>query len=455
MEKGRKTEYTVIGAGLTGLTLAFYLQKAGKTVIIVEREERTGGVINTVAEEGFVYETGPNTGVLGNPEIAELFSDLDGLCELETANPLSKNRWIWKSGQWHALPAGFIPAVSTPLFKVRDKFRILAEPLRKKGQDPFETLAALVKRRLGESFLDYAVDPFISGIYAGDPNTLVTRFALPKLYNLEQNYGSFIRGAIFKAFVARDDRDKKATREVFSARGGLKMLVNALEKAVGTGNIIKGCQLVSIRPAERGFITEAGGGRVTVSSDKVITTTGSYTLPALLPFIPQEKLLPVTRLRYAGVVQAIAGFKNWNGRDLNAFGGLVPSKENRPVLGILFPSSIFAGRAPEKGALLSVFLGGMKNPGMIEKSDAEIGDIVKEEIRETLQAVKGEPELLRVFRYMHAIPQYERSSEERLTCIDELQGRYPGLILAGNIRDGIGIADRVKQGRNLSKQYTP
>jgi oxygen-dependent protoporphyrinogen oxidase len=455
MEKGIHTEFTVIGAGLTGLTLAFYLQKAGKTVTLVEREERTGGVINTVTEQGFVYETGPNTGVLGNPEIAELFGDLEGLCELETANPVAKNRWILKSGQWHVLPAGFKAAVSTPLFTVKDKFKILAEPLRRKGEDPFETVAALVKRRLGDSFLDYAVDPFISGIYAGDPYTLVTRYALPKLYNLEQAYGSFIRGAFFKAFAARDPRDKKATREVFSVKGGLKMLVSALEQAVETRNILRGCKSVSIKPTDRGFITEISGSKLTVTSDQVITTTGSYTLPELLPFIPEEKLQPITRMRYAGVVQAIAGYRNWKGLHLNAFGGLVPSKENKPMLGILFPSSIFSGRAPETGALLSVFLGGMKNPGMMLKSDAEIGNLVQEEIKNTLQTGDVQPDLMRIFRYAHAIPQYERSSEERLACIDELQGYYPGLILAGNIRDGIGIADRVKQGRNLSNLKFP
>lgn len=447
-----KKDVTIIGAGLTGLTLAWYLQRAGKNVLLVEKEERPGGVINTNAEDGFVYETGPNTGILANPEIVELFEDLAGLCELETANPMAKNRWIWKSGQWHPLPAGLTAAIKTPLFSKSDKFRILGEIFRKKGDDPFETVAGMVKRRLGVSFLDYAVDPFISGIYAGDPSSLVTRYALPKLYNLEQNYGSFIGGAIKKKFEPQDERSKKASREVFSVHGGLQNLLNALAHKIGNENIMTGCRQVSVYESKNGFDTYTGEGSTPVFSEKIVTTTGSYTLPSLLPFIPEINLNPVTQLKYAGVVQAIAGYRNWDGIPLGAFGGLIPGKEKRNVLGILFPSSIFKDRAPETGAILSVFLGGIKHPEMILRTDKEIGNIVLDEIKETLQCKNLQPDLFRIYRYTHAIPQYERSSLERLACIEELQNQYPGLILGGNIRDGIGMADRVKQAKIISDQ---
>ena len=257
----------------------------------------------------------------------------------------------------------------------KDKLRILGEIFRKKGDDPFESVADLVKRRLGESFLDYAVDPFISGIYAGDPSRLVTRFALPKLYNLEQNYGSFIGGAVKKKFEPKDERSKKVSREVFSVHGGLQNLLNALAKKIGNENILTDCRQVTVHPRSIGFEVFTGEGSFAVISEKIITTTGSYTLPSLLPFIPESRLLPVSRLKYAGVVQAIAGYRKWHGISLGAFGGLVPGKEKRNVLGILFPASIFRDRTPN-GALLSVFLGGVKHPEMLEKTDPEINTIV-------------------------------------------------------------------------------
>ncbi len=184
MAESLKTEVIIVGAGLTGLTMAFYLKKAGVNFRIIEKADRTGGVIQTISEKGFVYEAGPNTGVVSNPEMAELFEDLNGKCSLEIADPNAKRRLIWKNRVWNALPSGLFSAIGTPLFTWHDKFRILGEPFRAKGTDPNESLADLVKRRMGQSYLDYAVDPFISGIYAGDPRKLVTKYAMPKLYNL-------------------------------------------------------------------------------------------------------------------------------------------------------------------------------------------------------------------------------------------------------------------------------
>jgi oxygen-dependent protoporphyrinogen oxidase len=169
-----------------------------------------------------------------------------------------------------------------------------------------------------------------------------------------------------------------------------------------------------------------------------------------LPFIPEEQLKPLTGLNYATVVQVALGYKTWKGTKLNAFGGLVPSKEKRDILGVLFPSAIFEGRSPKEGALLSVFLGGVKKPEMIQKSDEEIESVVMSEISSTTTNLNY-PDLFRIFRYHNAIPQYEISSGIRFEQIRKIQDQFKGLILAGNIRDGIGMADRVKQAKKVSE----
>jgi oxygen-dependent protoporphyrinogen oxidase len=453
MKTKAKADIIIIGAGLTGLAMAFYLKKCGKNVIVIEKEVKAGGVIGTYSEDGFIYESGPNTGVLSTPEIAALFEDINSHCSLETANPKSKKRYILKNGKWQPLPSGPFSAVTTTLFSFSDKLRILWEPFRKPGTNPDETLSQLVRRRMGNSFLDYAVDPFISGIYAGDPSTLVTRYALPKLYALEQNYGSFIRGAIKKAKEIKTEAQKKATGEVFSVKGGLENLVKALVYEIGDSCLFTGAKETGIEPEDNGYLIsfrDSKGESREVFAPDVVTTFGSASLQKLLPFITGKSLDPVTSTKYAGVVQVAVGYKNWKGLALDAFGGLVPSKENRDVLGILFPSAIFEGRAPKNGALLSVFLGGVKKPEIFRKPDHEIKAIVLKEISETLLA-SGEPDLFKIFRYSHAIPQYEKSSRERLECINMIQTQYPGLTLAGNIRDGIGMADRVKQAKNISE----
>lgn len=452
MEQKNETTYLIIGAGLTGLTLGFYLKKAGKKVFLIDKKTETGGVIQTNTENGFTYETGPNTGVLSTPELVELFDDLKGKCDPEIANESAKQRWIWKSGRWHPLPSGLLGGVKTPLFSMKDKLRILGEPFRKTGRDPYESVGELVIRRMGRSFLDYAVDPFISGIYAGDPGSLVTQFALPKLYNLERNYGSFIGGAIKKRKEPKDPLEERATKDVFSVKGGMKNLTRALTESIGQENILTGAGAVTIHRSQNGYLCSVkvkGQNQVLIEAENVITTVGAYALPELLPFLTKDLLLPITQLRYARVIQAVAGFKKWSGIHLQAFGGLVPGKEKRDVLGILFPSSIFEGRAPHGGALLSVFLGGIKKPELFDLSDEEITKLVLREIQQMMQE-KATPDMFRIFRYPHAIPQYERSSEERLKQIVHIEKEHPGLLLAGNIRDGIGIADRVKQGRIIA-----
>ncbi|HEX2920788.1 MAG TPA: protoporphyrinogen oxidase [Bacteroidales bacterium] len=449
----KRPEIIIIGAGLTGLSLGYFLKNSGKNIMILEKGAKPGGVINTLSENGFVYEKGPNTGVLSTPELAMLFEELKGRCMLEIANPSAKKRYILKNSVWEPLPSGPVSAINTPLFSFKDKLRILGEPFRRKGTDPDESVADLVVRRLGRSYLDYAVNPFISGVYAGDPEKLITRYALPKLYALEQNYGSFIGGSLAKGRIKKTETELKATREVFSVRGGLSNLIKSLCDEIGYENIQTGCRKVSIIPDTEGYkvnIETSSSDIKIIHAPKVVTTSGAYALPSLLPFLQPEELVNITELQYAGVVQVSAGYSSWTGSKLDAFGGLVPAKEKRKILGILFPSAIFKGRAPENGALLSVFMGGINNMEALEKDDSEITDIVLNEIGKTLNN-KTKPDLIKIHRYLHAIPQYGRSTGARLETISSIEKKYPGLILAGNIRDGIGMADRVKQAFAISR----
>jgi oxygen-dependent protoporphyrinogen oxidase len=454
MKETIDTEVVIIGAGLTGLTLGYYLKKSGIPFKILEKDSRTGGVIQTIKEDGFLYETGPNTGVIGNPEVAELFEDLKENCILEIADTKAKKRLIWKKIKWHSLPSGPLSAIRTPLFRLKDKFRILGEPFRKAGTNPLESVADLVRRRLGKSFLDYAIDPFIAGIYAGNPEKLVTKYALPKMYALEQDYGSLIKGGLKKSKLNKGNlRMSKATREVFSAKGGLGSLTDALSKEVTSVNIILEAQNVVSNKTEKGFLTsfQTKNKELAIQSKYLVSTVGAYSLGYILPFINPDKLEPITNLEYAKVVLTLLGYKEWFGNDINAFGGLVPSKEKKNILGILFTSSFFSNRAPSGGALLSVFLGGSRLPMAIDMSDEEIKELVLAHIKE-MMATNQEPDLIKIVRYPHAIAQYEASSKERIEAIEALENEYSGLILGGNIRDGIGLADRIKQGRLIAEE---
>jgi oxygen-dependent protoporphyrinogen oxidase len=172
----------------------------------------------------------------------------------------------------------------------------------------------------------------------------------------------------------------------------------------------------------------------------------------ILPFLSEDEKTPFQELKYATVVQAIVGFKKWTGIQLNAFGGLVPTIENKNILGALFTSSFFSKRAPKNGALISVFMGGTKRPDIFEMSNEEIQATLEKDLVEMLGLSNFKPDLLKIYRYKYAIPQYGLSSAQRFETIKKVQEKYPGLFIAGNVRDGIGMADRIKQARTLAEE---
>lgn len=441
-------DVVVIGAGLTGLTTAYTLVKNHCDVCVLERQNRVGGQIQTHREGDFTFESGPNTGVVSWPEVTELFDDLD--CTLQTAREDAKRRLIWKGDCFHELPCSITYALRTPLFTLRDKIGILGEPFRRKGTNPDETVGEMTCRRLGRSFLDYAVDPFLSGVYAGDPMKLITRHALPKLYNLEQNYGSFIRGSIAKMKEPKTPRDLKATKKVFSTQGGMSRLVEALTKAIGEERIRCGASEVTCLPIDDNdwhiSFRNPQGEICQIVCHKIITTVGAYELPEMLPVASPRLMNAISNLRYAPIVQVSVGIKDTGSLRFNAFGGLVPTCEHQPVLGILFPSACFDGRAPQAGALFSYFIGGIRHPEILEKSDDEICATVVETLHRMLKLPADvHPDMIHVFRHEHAIPQYEVNSQQRFDAVDCLQRRFPGLVIGGNLRGGIGMADRIRQ----------
>lgn len=441
----------VIGAGLTGLSLAHQLVRQGTDFVVLERANRVGGQIRTYRDGHFVYESGPNTGILSTPESVELFEDFPHL--LRTARPEAKRRLILKGGRFHPLPSGAKSAFSTTLFTWADKLRIFAEPFRAKGGDPDESVASLVRRRLGESYFTYAVDPFVGGIYAGDPTKLVTRHALPKLYALEANHGSFIRGAMAVAKRKKSERELKATKEVFTALGGLSSLTDAIGDELKAIDALR-LSCLDIRASyseDKGWeITYTQEGEAhTIRAKHLVTTIGTRELAEVLSPLG-ENLDPLLAMRYAPVVQVALGYRTAPQIDFDAFGGLVPSIEDSELLGILNPSATFWGRCEEGGLLLSAFLGGMRSPRLIERSDEEIRAIVLERLAR-LVGLSKEPDLLHIFRHERAIPQYEASTDERLARIAELERAYPGLHIGGNMLGGIGMSDRIKQGVEIAQ----
>ena len=241
---------------------------------------------------------------------------------------------------------------------------------------------------------------------------------------------------------------------MFSVKGGLSKLPEALYEACGKEHFILNAQGLNISYEEGKYraVAKVNGETVVVTANKLVTTIGAHAYRDALPFVPRPQLEKIQNLKYAKVLQAVLGFEEWDGRPLDGFGGLIPFSEKRDILGVMFMSTLFEDRAPQGGALVSVFVGGIRREDLFDKSDKEIKKIVEREVSELLQIKDFNPILFKLIRYHYAIPQYGIESEERLKAIDQLESQFKGLIIGGNLRDGIGMSDRIKQGTQLAER---
>ncbi|MDA3882754.1 MAG: protoporphyrinogen oxidase [Bacteroidales bacterium] len=448
----KQPRIAILGAGLTGLSTGYFLSEKGLQADILEKQNHIGGVMQSKTEKGFTYELGPNTGVLNNIYIEELFQKLRPDCTLEIASEQAKKRLILKNNKWHPLPYNFSTAVSTPLFTLKDKFRILGEPFRKAGTAPHENLYCFVNRRLGKSFHDYAVAPFINGVYAGNTQEIITKYALPKLYNLEQEYGSLIKGSIQKQKKKLHSQEPKPSKQIFSCKNGLTHFISALEKNQNS-TIHTGCSDIFVSKKNNEYVLTWKDAHNTPHEeiyDTIIYTIPAYALGSTCTFLSDSDRKVFNAIPYAPIVQISLGFKHWDGIDINAFGGLCPPKEKRNILGVLFMSSMFSDKAPNGGALFAAFAGGRLNQEICTLSDEEITKIVLHECKELLQYSKT-PDLIRIHRYSHAIAQYTTHQEKVIETCTQLEESYPNMHFTGGYINGISIGDRVKQGFETAK----
>ena len=258
---------------------------------------------------------------------------------------------------------------------------------------------------------------------------------------------------IAKAKQPKTDRDRLASKKVFSAAGGLDKLTGAMAEAIGPARITLSAADVTVRPcADKWMATySTADGEQTIIAERIITTTGAYTLPALLPFVPKERWSgSVTCIMHRSYRPASGSATPVHYASMRLEAWFLPVRK-KDVLGILFPSACFTGRAPEEGALFSFFIGGVKHADLTTWPEEELKALIRHELHTMLKfPEETEPDMIRIFRHEHAIPQYEQSSGSRFETIDELQARYPGLTLAGNIKDGIGMADRIRQATEIA-----
>ncbi len=430
----------VIGGGISGLAAAWRLRQRGAPITLFEASDRTGGVIRTVQRDGFQIDEGPNTLVARSSTVTETIDALG--IERVPASEAAKSRYVVRDGALVAVPTSPPGLLSTPLLSARAKLRLLREPFVRAGADEDEPLASFVRRRLGPEVLDYAVNPFVAGVYAGDPRRLSTRYAFPLLHTLEREHGSLVRGMIHRA-RNRGDGPAKPSAHPFSFRDGAQALPDAFARAVGADAIRLGTPVTALRHDADGWTVTTDRGDERFGG--VVSTVPLHRLSEIV-FESDVDLGPFADVTYPPLSVLALGFRRTDvEHPLDGFGVLVPEREGLGVLGALFSSTLFPGRAPAGHVLLTCFVGGMRRPDLADRPTDDLVALALADLRPLL-GVRGEPTFVHRKLWRRAIPQYHVGYGRVVEAMEAMEARHPGLAIAGNVRRGISVGDALEAG---------
>jgi len=442
----------VIGAGISGLTCAYALKKSGQNVLLLEASPRPGGVIQSVEENGYLFELGPQS-FSATSELAELCKELL-LIEQVLEAPHGAPRYILIDRKLVKVPLS--PALLTSgLLSWGTKLTFLRDILGKTSPpETDESIAAFVRRKFSAQFLDRLVGPFVSGIYAGDPEQLSLRAAFPKLYEAEKAAASVIRGGLKLAAKAGETVTRPRTRQrLLSFRGGNETLVGALAAALGPA-LRCNVEVSEVRSAGNKFqiATHSAAGSQEMTCDRVVLATPTDASAQILRGMVPAASAALENILYAPVAVVSLAYKRQQvARSLSGFGFLAPRSSELRTLGSVWNSSLFPARAPEGHVLLTNFVGGATDPSATALSEEELAALVHREIAPILK-ITGVPEKVRTTRYRHAIPQYNLGHLERLQEIQDSIARVPGLRLIGNYWKGPAIGTCVEQALAVAEE---
>jgi oxygen-dependent protoporphyrinogen oxidase len=452
----------VIGAGISGLDTAYALQKAGISVLIVDSNPRPGGVIQSVKRDGYLLECGPQS-FSGNAHITSLCNDLGILPDRVLADPKAP-RYVLIDGALKPVPMS--PAILTSSFFSGGTRRSIVRDIlgTSRGPESDESVASFTRRKFSNTLLDRLVGPFVSGIYAGDPEKLSLRASFPILYEAEQASGSIIRG-VFKVLKTRKEkRDNDAgPREkpiLQTFKEGNESLIRALALALGD-QLTCSVEVLSIEALDPGREPQAPRFRIslrttkgpeTIEAERLVLATPTNVSARLLSSIDPAFENQLSPVEYSGVAVVSLGYRHEDvANPLLGFGFLVPRSSGLSVLGTVWNSSLFPGRAPAGQALLTSFVGGATNPAALRQSPESLTAQVHKELVPIL-GVRKEPVFTNVTIWPRAIPQYNLGHTARLAALNAIRAKFPGLYFSGNYLNGPAIGTCVEQSMQVAKE---
>lgn len=443
----------VIGAGISGLVCAHALRKAGIDAQILESSAKPGGVIASERRDGYLLEFGPQSFTATAP-ILNLCRELQIDNQLVQAPPKAP-RFVFVENELRTVPLSPPAFITSPLFSPTTKWRVLRDFFGHSSPPDSESVAAFVRRKFTLELLEKLAGPFVSGIYAGDPEKLGLRSAFPQVFEAEKFTGSVIRG-LMRAGKNRGANEKPTLQ---SFRNGNQTLTDALAANLGS-NLRCGVAARSVRVPSNSLTAStfevavlANGQQETITTHHLIISTPAGQAAALLRGVNPRFESALTQFEYAPVAVVSVGYPTTAIRhSLDGFGFLVPRSSGLRILGTVWNSSLFPGRAPENHALLTSFLGGMTDPQAASLSESELVATVHRELTPILGISQQQPAFANVKIWPSAIPQFNIGHFQRISDLALLQSRYPGLSLAGNYLHGPSLGVCVEQALTVAPQ---
>ncbi len=433
----------IIGGGISGLAAAFLLKNKGFEVTLFEKSGRVGGNIQTVEVDGFKIEYAPNS-LLKSPRLVDLIKALNLETEVLAANAANKKRYVLQEGALKSLPMSVAKMATDDYFSLKARLRLLKEPFVRTKSPENESVAGFFERRLGREIVERAADPFISGIYAGNPENLSVKAAFPRLYELERDYGSLLIGSL-RSKAEKVDKDFPRT---FSFSNGVQTLTDKLGTSLGE-SLRMNTEVTSIEKLA------SGKWRVQTNFnedffDALIIAAPAESAANLLENLEANLSEQLKQIYYPPVAMVFFGVKKESlAQNLDGFGFLVPSSERRKILGTIWNSAVFENRAPDSYHLLTNFVGGARNAELFEKSDDELFEIVFDELKNIL-GLRVKPEFTHIKRWRKAIPQYLLGYEKVENGIEKFEENNEGIYFCSNFYKGISVGDCVKNAYGIA-----
>lgn len=429
-------DVAVVGAGISGLAAAVKLQRAGHSVVVLESDARPGGKIHTERHGPYQVESGPHSFLGSSQAVWQLLGEASLVDAVQPATSKARIRYIYRDGKIHALPLNPFSFLSSRLLSTTAKLRLLAEPFVAGAASTEDTVHDFITRRLGQEAAEFLAGPFVSGIYAGDPHKLGALDSFPTLWEMERDSGSLLRGAFKKALSAKGKSNGVPRRRgLFSFQGGLEDLVTALVSRLGPD--------VSLQSPVDSIQSEGNAWCVRdIRARAVIMATPPHRAAGILG---DPLAATLNEIRLAPVAVVHLGCSRSGDLIPPGFGCLIPRCYGIRTLGTVFVSQIFAGRAPENGALIASYIGGTMDPDLLKLSDEELVGIAIADFKQ-VTAIRLAPDFTHVRKHRQGIPQLEVGHRRRIEHIHKLTDTLPGLFLAGNFLRGVGVNDAVASG---------